>query len=64
MPLMVTSRHPQFFTEPDSFIPERWSREDNVAHPFASLPFGFGVRSCLGKEFICIMDEAILGIIM
>ncbi|XP_072902205.1 cytochrome P450 isoform X1 [Hemitrygon akajei] len=41
------------FKEPQRFQPERWLR--GVAgvkkpHPFASIPFGFGTRSCLGKR--------------
>ena len=47
-----TSRDPTAFDDPDSFKPERWLREErgegNI-HPFASLPFGYGVRMCLGE---------------
>ena len=47
-----TSRDVTSFENPDSFIPERWLREergDSSIHPFASLPFGYGVRMCLGE---------------
>lgn len=43
------SRNEEFFEKPDEFIPERWSREEKEFHPFSSLPFGFGSRSCVGK---------------
>ena len=44
------SRDKDIFENPDEFIPERWSREDNQKwDPFAVVPFGFGSRSCLGE---------------
>ena len=51
----VVSRFPQYFDDPDAFIPERWihSRQDRAKkrpNPFLSLPFGFGPRSCPGRR--------------
>lgn len=51
----VVSRDPSVFPEPDSFQPHRWLRkreDDNsgIQHPFGSVPFGYGVRSCLGRR--------------
>ena len=38
------------FENPREFIPDRWSKESAaVVHPFSSLPFGFGPRSCYGN---------------
>ncbi|XP_069735128.1 25-hydroxyvitamin D-1 alpha hydroxylase, mitochondrial-like [Phaenicophaeus curvirostris] len=46
----ATSRDGRVFPAPDSFQPERWLRGDAARHPFASLPFGVGKRSCVGRR--------------
>ncbi|KAJ8012347.1 hypothetical protein DPEC_G00041760 [Dallia pectoralis] len=43
------------FQRPQAFLPERWLREGRgeakkIQHPFGSVPFGFGVRACLGRR--------------
>ncbi|KAI1885241.1 hypothetical protein AGOR_G00218140 [Albula goreensis] len=41
------------FPQPHTFRPERWLRggaEKQQQHPFGSVPFGFGIRACLGKR--------------
>ena len=46
----VSGRIPHIFPEPERFIPERWSRENEEKPPtFSSLPFGFGPRMCVGQ---------------
>ena len=49
----LIQRQEKYFKEADKFVPERWMRGENLeqSHPFASLPFGFGSRSCIGKRF-------------
>ncbi|XP_005397473.1 PREDICTED: 25-hydroxyvitamin D-1 alpha hydroxylase, mitochondrial [Chinchilla lanigera] len=46
----ATSRDPAHFPEPNSFRPARWLGQSPAPHPFASLPFGFGKRSCIGRR--------------
>ena len=49
----VMGRLSQNFPEPERFLPERWSREnkDTLPNMFASLPFGFGTRMCVGERW-------------
>lgn len=45
---------PEYVTQPDQFLPERWLKQpsdENILHPFASLPYGHGARMCLGRRF-------------
>jgi cytochrome P450 len=46
---LVTQRNPRYWTDPDAFVPERWS----AAPPprFAYFPFGGGRRRCIGESF-------------
>lgn len=47
----VISNMEKYFPRCHEFLPERWLREDEVRHGFASLPFGYGRRMCLGRRF-------------
>ncbi|KAJ8973422.1 hypothetical protein NQ317_016705 [Molorchus minor] len=50
----VISNQEQYFPESKEFLPERWLKSCHLYkeyHPFASLPFGFGRRMCLGRRF-------------
>lgn len=40
------------FPDPHAFLPQRWIRgaEEKSKHPFGSVPFGFGIRACLGRR--------------
>ncbi|TRY85084.1 hypothetical protein DNTS_023038 [Danionella cerebrum] len=46
----ATSRDPKHFQDPDSFRPERWMLRSEGVHPYASVPFGVGKRSCIGRR--------------
>ncbi|KAL9914288.1 putative cytochrome P450 301a1, mitochondrial [Glossina fuscipes fuscipes] len=54
-PTLVTGNMEQYVTEAHIFRPERWLKphqggfEGNL-HPFASLPYGYGARMCLGRR--------------
>uniref|UniRef100_A0A8C2BI56 Si:ch211-113j14.1 n=1 Tax=Cyprinus carpio TaxID=7962 RepID=A0A8C2BI56_CYPCA len=41
------------FPEPERFVPDRWLRDSpsrSQHHPYSSVPFGVGVRACVGKR--------------
>ncbi|KAI4889796.1 hypothetical protein NFI96_030818 [Prochilodus magdalenae] len=41
------------FPDPERFVPERWLRgtpSRSQHHPYSSIPFGVGVRACVGKR--------------
>ncbi|KAJ6665509.1 hypothetical protein lerEdw1_003350 [Lerista edwardsae] len=46
------SREEINFLEPNKFVPWRWLRKERTSthHPFSSVPFGYGVRSCVGHR--------------
>lgn len=52
---------PKYYADPDSFVPERWTKEFLFKLPrFAYFPFGGGIRSCIGETFA--VQEGILAL--
>ncbi|GFU13037.1 ecdysone 20-monooxygenase [Nephila pilipes] len=40
------------FPDPQKFYPDRWVDRDSLTHnPYTMMPFGFGVRMCIGRRF-------------
>ena len=57
----ITHRHPDFWDEPQSFKPERFSPEKSAGRPrFAYFPFGGGARLCIGNNFALMEMQIIL----
>lgn len=62
-----------YFGDPESFVPERWLKQKDESicpnalkpsHPFSYLPFGFGVRFCIGKRIAQMEMEVFLSRIL
>jgi cytochrome P450 len=47
---LVTQRNPRYWTDPEAFVPERWSASA-PAPRYAYFPFGGGNRRCIGESF-------------
>jgi cytochrome P450 len=48
----ASHRIPEYFPDPEAFVPERFARERKAALPRgAYVPFGGGQRVCIGKRF-------------
>ncbi|XP_025424784.1 cytochrome P450 315a1, mitochondrial isoform X2 [Sipha flava] len=55
MSMFTSCRNRKYFQCPNEFKPDRWNRQLNnkyygVIEPFATLPYGFGTRSCIGQK--------------
>lgn len=53
----LLSMDPKYFPRPMEYIPERWVRGSleyslyKKLHEFTYMPFGYGVRACIGQRF-------------
>jgi cytochrome P450 len=60
----VTHRHPDFWTEPETFDPERFRPEAAARRPAqAYFPFGAGQRLCIGNQFAMTEAQIILAML-
>jgi cytochrome P450 len=51
--ILAIHKHPDFWSDPLLFKPERFSRENirgTVKHPYQYMPFSAGARSCIGQR--------------
>lgn len=52
IPTWAFHHNPNWFPNPEEFIPERWTKEFEAQLPkSAYIPFGFGSRMCIGATF-------------
>lgn len=50
-PTLITGSMEEYVSDAKEFKPERWINRNSHIHPFASLPYGYGARMCLGRRF-------------
>ena len=48
----VMHHNPRYFSDPELFYPDRWTKEAKIHLPrFSYFPFGGGIRGCIGEPF-------------
>jgi cytochrome P450 len=60
--IYLAHRNPEIYPEPDTFRPERFI--DAQPDPYAWLPFGGGIRRCLGAAFAMYEMKIVLGTLL
>ena len=56
-------RHPDFWTNPAQFLPERWLNDQQPRSRYAYMPFGAGPRACVGIHFASVEGPLLLALI-
>jgi cytochrome P450 len=52
LPLYLLHRHPRYWQDPDTFLPERFAPDHEAERArFAYMPFAAGPRHCIGETF-------------
>ncbi|EFN87619.1 Probable cytochrome P450 301a1, mitochondrial [Harpegnathos saltator] len=61
-PTLVTGNMEEYVADAKIFKPARWLKEgsNEKLHPFASLPYGYGARMCLGRRFADLEMQVLL----
>ena len=59
-----THRHPDFWDDPLTFNPDRWTPEEEAKmHPYAYHPFAVGQRTCIGNNFSLLESHILLALL-
>lgn len=60
--ILLAQRHPDFWTQPHTFDPDRFSdeRAEQRRHKHAYRPFGGGAHTCLGMRFAMLQIKSVL----
>lgn len=65
VPQWVLHRHPDYWEDPETFDPGRWTPERvRERHPYAYFPFGAGPRSCIGRQFSLVEAKIITSMVL
>jgi cytochrome P450 len=60
--IYLTNRNPRIYEDPGSFLPERFLK--GAPETFSWIPFGGGIRRCIGAAFAQVEMKLILGTIL
>ncbi|KAL7523830.1 hypothetical protein ACHAXR_000351 [Thalassiosira sp. AJA248-18] len=63
IPIFLLHRHPDYWADPDKFLPERWLQSNGPKaqkHHFSFIPFSAGGRNCIGEKFARFEAQLIL----
>lgn len=44
-------KDPTYFNDPETFLPERFDKNEHKIPPLAFIPFSIGPRGCIGQKF-------------
>jgi cytochrome P450 len=62
--MWATHRHPDFWSEPERFDPERFAPAQEAGrHRYAYFPFAGGARACIGAHFALLEAVLVLGMV-
>lgn len=60
IPAYVAHRDPKIFPEPESFVPERWLKEEAKEIQKYFIAFSAGARGCIGRNITYIEQHVLL----
>lgn len=59
-PMIYNQRMEEWWTNPHSFDPDRFAREEHKKHAFMWAPFGGGAHKCIGIHFADMLFKAVM----
>jgi cytochrome P450 len=65
--VLALHRHPDFWDNPLTFDPDRFSAENikaTIKHPFQYVPFSSGPRNCIGQRFATLELTIVLALVL